>query len=86
MIRSSEIAIGIPIKKMTRAEVLQREVVSKSIVCTSDINEGKLFSEDNIEVKGPDKGLSAQYFFDIIGKKSPRKINNGEYLLEEDMS
>ena len=86
MIRSSEKAIGKPIKKMTRAEVLQREVVSKSIVCTSDINEGELFSEDNIEVKGPDKGLSAQYFFDIIGKKSPRKINNGEYLLEEDMS
>ena len=86
MIRSSEKAIGKPIKKMTRAEVLQREVVSKSIVCRSDINEGELFSENNIEVKGPDKGLSAQYFFNIIGKKSPRKINNGEYLLEEDMS
>ena len=86
LIRLSEKAKGKPIKKMTRAEVLQREVVSKSIVCTLDINEGELFSEDNIEVKGPDKGLSAQYFFDIIGKKSPRKINNGEYLLEEDMS
>lgn len=86
MIRLSEKARGAPIKKMTRAEVLQREVVSKSIVCAVDINEGELFSENNIEVKGPEKGLSAQYFFDIIGKKSPRKINRGEYLLEEDMS
>ena len=86
MIRLSEKARGTPIKKMTRAEVLQREVVSKSIVCAVDINEGELFSENNIEVKGPEKGLSAQYFFDIIGKKSPRKINSGEYLLEEDMS
>ena len=85
MIRLSEKAKGKPIKKMTRAEVLQREVVSKSIVSMSDIDEGEFFSENNIEAKGPEKGLSAQYFFDIIGKKSPRKIRSGEYLLEEDM-
>ena len=86
MIRLSEKAKGKPIKKMTRAEVLQREVVSKSIVCKADISIGEVFSESNIEVKGPEKGLSAQYFFDIIGKKSLRHIKNGEYLLEEDMS
>ena len=73
-------------KKMTRAEVLQREVVSKSIICMSDINEGDIFSDNNMEVKGPEKGLSAQYFFDMIGKKSSRKIKKGEYLLEDDMN
>jgi sialic acid synthase SpsE len=71
---------------MTRAEVLQREVVSKSIIAMTDISEGDFFSEDNLEVKGPEKGLSAQFFFDIIGKKSPRKIDNGEYLLDDDMN
>ena len=86
MIRLSEKAKGKPIKKMTRAEVLQREVVSKSIICMSDIDEGELFSDSNMEVKGPEKGLSAQYFFDMIGKKSPRKIKKGQYLLEDDMS
>ena len=86
MIRMSEKAKGKPIKKMTRAEVLQREVVSKSIICKSNISIGEIFSENNIEAKGPEKGLSAQYFFDIIGKKSLRDIKNGEYLLEEDMS
>ena len=86
MIRSSEKAKGKPIKKMTRAEVLQREVVSKSIVCASDISKGELFSEKNIEAKGPERGLSAQFFFDITGKKSSRDIKSGEYLLEEDMS
>ena len=72
---------------MTRAEVLQREVVSKSIVCVLDIcNEVKFFQRSNIEAKGPEKGLSAQYFFDIIGKKSSRHIKSGEYVLEEDMN
>lgn len=86
LIRLSEKAKGKPIKKMTRAEVLQREVVSKSIVCILDICEGEIFSDKNIEAKGPEKGLSAQYFFDIIGKKSPRDIKCGEYVLEEDMN
>jgi len=86
MIRQSEKAKGKPIKKMTRAEVLQREVVSKSIVCMSDIDQDELFSNNNMDVKGPEKGLSAQYFFDMIGRKSPRKIKKGEYILEEDMN
>ena len=86
LIRLSEKARGKSIKKMTRAEVLQREVVSKSIVCVLDICKGEIFSDKNIEAKGPEKGLSAQYFFDIIGKKSPRDIKCGEYVLEEDMN
>ena len=86
LIRLSEKAKGESIKKMTRAEVLQREVVSKSIVCVLDICKDEIFSDKNIEAKGPEKGLSAQYFFDIIGKKSPRDIKCGEYVLEEDMN
>ena len=74
MIRLSEKAKGKPIKKMTRAEVLQREVVSKSIICMSDIDEGEVFSDSNMEVKGPEKGLSAQYFFDMIGKNLHEKL------------
>jgi len=84
-IRQSEEAKGEAVKKMTRAEVLQREVVAKSLICSCNINEGDIFSEDNIEVKGPERGLSAQYYFDIIGKKSKRKISKGEYLLQEDL-
>ena len=68
------------------SDEMGRHLSDRGFVATEDPNEGELFSEDNIEVKGPEKGLSAQYFFDIIGKKSPRKINNGEYLLDEDMS
>jgi len=85
-IRLSEKAKGKPEKKMTRAEVLQREIVAKSLICSFDINEGDVFSEKNVEVKGPERGLSAQYYFDIMGKKSKRKIAKGEYLLEEDLT
>ena len=85
LIRLSEKSIGKPIKKMTRAEVLQREVVAKSLICSFPIKIGDEFSESNIEVKGPEHGLSAQYYFDILGKKSKREIKKDEYLLNDDL-
>ena len=84
-IRESEKAVGKPIKKMTRGEILQREVLGKSLVCSSDIKIGDLFSELNIDVKGPSKGVSPQNYFNILGKKSTREIKKGEYLLSSDL-
>jgi len=84
-IRESEKAIGKPIKKMSRGEILQREVLGKSIICSSGINKEEVFSKENIEVKGPAKGLSPQYYFEILGKKSLRKIKKGDYILLKDL-
>ncbi len=84
-IRESEKAKGTPIKKMTRGETLQREVLGKSIVCSSDIRENEIFSEKNIEVKTPARGLSPQYYYELIGKKSSRTIKKGEYLQLDDL-
>ena len=84
-IRESELAKGKPIKRITRGEVLQREVLAKGIVCMSDIDINTEFTEKNIDVRGPERGLSAQYYYDIIGKKSNRKIQKGEYLTQEDL-
>ncbi|HYL66114.1 MAG TPA: N-acetylneuraminate synthase family protein [Nitrosopumilaceae archaeon] len=84
-IRESEKAKGESIKKMTRGEILQREVLGKSIICSLDIHEGDIFSEQNVEIKGPAKGLSPQYYYDIIGKKSTRNIKKGQYLLPVDL-
>jgi N-acetylneuraminate synthase len=84
-IRESEVARGRPIKKMTRGEILQREVLGKSVICSTDIDIGDIFSENNLEVKSPAKGLSAQFFYDILGKRSSRKIKKGQYILVNDL-
>ncbi|MGY5148921.1 MAG: N-acetylneuraminate synthase family protein [Candidatus Nitrosopumilus sp. bin_68KS] len=84
-IRDSEIAKGVPVKKMTRGETLQREVLGKSIVCSNDIQQGELFSAQNIEIKTPARGISPQYYFEIIGKKSPRNFKKNEYLQIDDL-
>jgi len=84
-IREAELAKGIPEKRMTRGEILQREVLGKSIVCKTDIDIEEIFSENNLEVKGPAKGLSPQFYYDILGKKSMRKLKKGDYLQNDDI-
>ena len=84
-IRESEKAKGIPHKKITRGEILQREILSKSIICKKDINEGEVFLEDNIEVKGPAKGISPQHYFEILGEKTHRKLKKGQYIQSDDL-
>ena len=84
-IRDSEKAKGKPIKRMTRGEILQREVLGKSLVCKTDIQKNEEFSEKNIDVKGPAKGLSPQYYYEILGKKSKRQIKKGDYIQTDDL-
>ncbi len=84
-IRESEKAKGKPIKKMTRGEILQKEVLAKSIVCISDIDEGDIFSEENLGVRGPSKGLSPQHYYELLGKKSKRKIQTDQYIQDNDL-
>lgn len=84
-IRESEKAKGKAIKTMTRGEILQREVLAKSLICSKEISEGEIFTHENIEVKGPSKGLSPQFFYEILGKKSTRNIKVGDFLQERDL-
>lgn len=84
-IKESERSIGTPVKKMTRGEVLQREVLAKSLVASLDIEKGEIFTEKNIEVKGPAKGLSPQFYYKILGKKSNRSLKKGTYLQIDDL-
>ena len=84
-IRESEKARGKSIKKMTRGEILQREVLGKSIICSSDIEKGDIFTKNNLEVKGPAKGLSPQFYYEILGKKSKQTIKKGMYIQQDDL-
>ena len=84
-IRDSEKSMGHPSKKITRGEVLQREVLGKSIVCSSNIKNGELFSHNNIQVKTPARGISPQYYFELLGKTASHDFKKGEYLQNEDI-
>ena len=85
-IRESELATGKPVKRITRGEVLQKEILAKSIVSLIDLKKGEVISEESIDVKGPSKGLSPQYYYEIIGMKVNRDFKKGEYFLDDDLN
>ncbi len=53
---------------------LKNKVFRRSIYAIKDIKKGDKFTKKNIQTFRPDKGLSASFFLEILGKKSTIKI------------
>lgn len=49
----------------------KNKIFRRSIYTIKDISKGDIFTNENIKTYRPDLGLSAKYFLEIIGKKSP---------------
>lgn len=84
-IRESEKAKGKAIKHLTRGEFLQRELLGKSLVCKTNIKIDEIFTEKNIHVIGPAKGISPQYFYELLGRKSKKQFKKGDYIQIDDL-
>jgi len=84
-IRNVELALGSKHKWISRGELLNREVLSKSLVASKNIKKGEVITEDAITVKSPAKGISAQKKELLIGKKATRNISKGGFFLDIDL-
>ena len=85
-IRQVEMALGTGEEKyMSRGEILNREVLAKSLVAARDIQKGETISADMITVKGPGQGLSPQRFDDLVGRVAIREIAEDDMFLPEDI-
>lgn len=85
-IREVERAIGNPIKKLSRGEIMNRELLAKSIVAKVFIAEGAVITREMLTTKSPAKGLSPQKMDQIVGTVASRDIPEGDALTEDDLS
>ena len=72
-------------KYFSRGEILNREVLAKSLVAARQIQPGEVLSADMITVKGPGLGLSPQLFHKLVGRKVDRLIDEDEPFLDRDI-
>jgi sialic acid synthase SpsE/sugar phosphate isomerase/epimerase len=72
-------------KYFSMGEILNREVLAKSLVATQPIKPGDEITREMITVKGPGQGLSPQRYTDLIGKIADRAIDLDEPFLERDL-
>lgn len=85
-IRQVSMALGKGEEKFfSRGEILNREVLAKSLVAARNIQPGEQITRDMVTVKGPALGISPQHYTDLIGRICEREILADEPFLERDL-
>jgi N,N'-diacetyllegionaminate synthase len=69
-IRKVEKALGSGIKKPSPSELKNKPIVRKSIVAAKGIRKGEVFTEENLTVKRPGKGINPMRWDEIIGQNA----------------
>lgn len=72
-------------KFISRGEILNREVLGKSLVATRCIRPGEEITADMVTVKGPALGISPQRYLELLGRRADREIAEDEPFLERDL-
>jgi len=80
-IRNIEKALGDGIKKPSKSEQKNINVVRKSIVAIKPIKKGEIFSEENIGVKRPGTEISPMKWYEVIGKTAKKDFKIDEWIV-----
>jgi len=85
-IRQVSMALGTGEEKfISRGEILNREVLGKSLVAARRIEPGETIQASMVAVKGPALGLSPQRYPELVGRVAVRTIEEDEPFLERDL-
>jgi len=72
-------------KFFSRGEILNREVLGKSLVATRQIQPGEVIAAQMVTVKGPALGISPQRYPELVGRVAERLIDEDEPFQEGDL-
>ncbi len=72
-------------RNLSQGEMINREVLGKSIVATRDIHPGERVTEKMVEIKSPGKGLPPSRIQELLGREAGRTISRGDFFYESDI-
>jgi len=79
-VRHIEVAMGDGIKRPSKSEMANIDIVRKSIVAARDIKMGTVLTEENITTKRPGKGVSPMHWDEIIGQKACKDYKKDDLI------
>lgn len=86
-IREIEAALGnADVRKVSQGEMMNREVLGKSLIATRAIKIGETIRSSDIECRSPGKGLAPYKRDDLIGKVALRDISSGDFFYDSDLN
>jgi len=71
-VRNVRVILGSEDKKPVESEIKNKKIARKVLVASSKINEGDLFTDENMAVKRAGLGVSPMKFWDYVGKVSDK--------------
>jgi N-acetylneuraminate synthase len=86
-IRDVEAALGTAsARQPSVGELMNREILAKSLIATCDITEGSKIDSSMISITSPGKGLQPNRMNDLVGRLANRNIQAGDFFYETDLS
>ena len=79
-IRNIELALGSSVKKPSKSEKPNMKIARKSIVASCDIQEGEVFSVDNLAIKRPGDGISPMRWDEVVGTIATKSYSEDELI------
>lgn len=79
-IRNIELALGDGVKRPSQSELVNIDVVRKSVVASTHIKLGDIFTEDNLTTKRPGIGINPMRWNEIIGQRAKRDFKEDELI------
>jgi N-acetylneuraminate synthase len=73
-------------RRVTQGELMNREVLAKSLVINCDIHAGEIISAGMIEVRSPGKGLSPYRRSELIGRSARHDMAAGDFFYPSDLN
>lgn len=85
-IREVEQALGSgQARRITQGEMMNREVLAKSLVARRDIAVGEMIDDEAIDVRSPGRGLPPYRRKQLVGKPARRAITTGDFFYPSDV-
>ena len=82
-VREAEKAVGRVSYELTEKQIKGR-MFSRTLYAVENINQGEIFTEQNIRSIRPGLGLHPSHYYEILGKASNTKLEKGARLTEND--
>ncbi len=73
-------------RKLTQGELLNREVLAKSLYVMVDLEQGTVIERDMIGIRSPGKGLQPNRVDELVGKTTLRTMSVGDIFCETDLT
>ncbi|GGB48137.1 acetylneuraminic acid synthetase [Tistrella bauzanensis] len=73
-------------RQLSQGELMNREILAKSLVAKQQIAIGTVITADMVDVKSPGKGIQPNRLADLVGRTMRREVPAGDFFYPSDLA